>query len=172
MRRVSELWPLGSGPPAADTILEVLTTLPARVARIRDKHGTKLIRFGAVSAFNVVFGQVLLFTAQVALGLSPVPANAFSVSIGAFPGYILSRYWVWNKRGKNHIIREVIPFWTLTLLGFVLSTTAVWLVDTRWDPSPVSINLTSLVAFGAVWAAKFVILDRMLFNAEEAAAVS
>ncbi|HEX6299100.1 MAG TPA: GtrA family protein [Acidimicrobiia bacterium] len=142
------------------------------MARIRDTHGTKLIRFGAVSAFNVVFGQVVLFTAQVAMGLSPVPANVFSVSIGAVPAYILSRYWVWNKRGKNRIIREVIPFWTLTLLGFVLSTTAVWFVDTRWDPSPVLINLTSLVAFGVVWAAKFVVLDRMLFNAEEAAAVS
>lgn len=150
----------------------MFTTLPAHVARIRHKHGAKLIRFGAVSAFNVVFGQVLLFSAQVAMGLSPVPANMFSVSLGAVPAYVLSRYWVWNKRGKNRIMREVIPFWTLALLGFILSTAAVWLVDTRWDPSPVLINLTNLVAFGVVWAAKFVVLDRVLFNTDEAAAVS
>jgi putative flippase GtrA len=95
----------------------------------------------------------------------------FSVSLGAVPAYILSRYWVWNKRGKNRIMREVIPFWTLALLGFILSTAAVWFVDTRWDPSPVLINLTNLVAFGVVWAAKFVVLDRVLFTTEEAAAV-
>jgi hypothetical protein len=35
----------------------------------------------------------------------------------------------------------------------------------------VLINLTNLVAFGVVWAAKFVVLDRVLFNTEEAAAV-
>jgi len=149
----------------------VFTTLPTRVAHIRHKHGAKLIRFGAVSAFNVVFGQVLLFSAQVAMGLSPVSANVFSVSLGAIPAYILSRYWVWNKRGKHRIMREVVPFWTLALLGFILSTGAVWLVDTTWDPSPVLINLTNLVAFGVVWAAKFVVLDRVLFNTEEAAAV-
>ena len=149
----------------------MFTTLPARVAQIRHKQGAKLIRFGAVSAFNVVFGQALLFSAQVAFGLSPVPANVFSVSLGAVPAYILSRYWVWNKRGKNRIMREVIPFWTLALLGFILSTAAVWFVDTRWDPSPVLINLINLVAFGVVWAAKFVVLDRVLFTTEEAAAV-
>lgn len=139
------------------------------MARIRQKHGAKLIRFGAVSAFNVAFGQVLLFTAQVAMGLSPVPANVFSVSLGAIPAYVLSRYWVWNKRGKNRIVREIIPFWTLALLGFTLSTAAVWFVDTRWDPSPVLINLTNLAAFGVVWLAKFFVLDRFLFKTEEAA---
>jgi putative flippase GtrA len=155
-----------------DTIPEVLTTLTAKVADVRRTHGTKLIRFGAVSAFNVVFGQIVLYSAQVAMGLSPVPANIFAVALGTLPAYVLSRYWVWNKRGKNRIMREVVPFWILALIGFALSTVAVWFVDTRWDPSPLVINLTNLVSFGVIWMAKFVVLDRVLFNTEEAAAVS
>lgn len=128
----------------------------------------KLVRFGAVSAFNVVLGQIVLLGAQVALEWPPVVANVFSVSIGAIPAYLLSRYWVWEKRGKNHLMREVIPFWTLALIGFAVSTAAVWYADTRWAPSPLVINLTSLAAFGLVWVAKFVILDRILFRSEDA----
>lgn len=150
----------------------MLTTLSAKVTDVRRTHGAKLIRFGAVSAFNVLFGQALLFSAQVAMSLSAVPANVFSVTVGTIPAYVLSRYWVWNRRGKNRIMKEVIPFWTLALAGFALSTAAVWFVDTRWDPAPLVINLTNLVAFGVIWMAKFFVLDRVLFNAEEATAVS
>lgn len=129
----------------------------------------KLIRFGAVSAFNVVLGQALLYGAQTVLDWPPVQANVVTVAVGTIPAYILSRYWVWEKRGKNHFMREVLPFWILAFIGFVMSTAAVWFVADRWDPSPIVINLTSLAAFGVVWVAKFVILDRVLFKSEEAA---
>lgn len=134
---------------------------------LRERHGMKLVRFGAVSAFNVILGQILLFGAQVLLSWRPVVANVFSVSVGAVPAYVLSRYWVWEKRGKNHVMREVVPFWTLALAGFAVSTAAVWYVDTQWSPTPLTINLTNLAAFGVVWLSKFVILDRVLFKTEE-----
>lgn len=148
-------------------MLQRITELPAA---LKDRHGMKLVRFGAVSAFNVILGQILLYGAQVLASWQPVAANVFAVSIGAVPAYILSRYWVWEKRGKNHVMREVVPFWTLALIGFALSTAAVWYVDTRWSPTPLMINLTNLAAFGGVWLAKFVILDRVLFKTEETVA--
>lgn len=146
------------------------TTFISSIERIRAEHGAKLLRFGAVSAFNVIFGQLVLYGAQVAMGWSPVASNVFAVCIGAFPGYVLSRYWVWERRGRSHFLREVVPFWILTFLGFALSTAAVWFVSTNWDPSPLVINLTNLTAFGVVWVAKFVILDRVLFKVAEATA--
>jgi putative flippase GtrA len=124
-----------------------------------------------VSAFNVMFGQAILYGAQVVLQWPPVAANVFSVSLGTFPAYFLSRYWVWEKRGKIGVVSEILPFWMLTLLGFALSTTAVWLVDTRWNATPIVINLTSLTAFGVVWLVKFFVLDRILFKPQEAPAV-
>lgn len=137
------------------------------MSRFRARHGAKLIRFGAVSAFNVVFGQSVLFAAQTVLGWSAVASNVFSVSLGVIPAYFLSRYWVWQKRGRNHFMREVVPFWSLTLLGFAFSTAAVWYVERQWDPHPLVINLTNLTAFGVVWVSKFVILDRVLFKHDE-----
>jgi putative flippase GtrA len=152
-------------------IPDMSSALPDLAARLRSGQGAKLVRFGAVSAFNVVLGQILLFTTQVALDWPAVTANIFAVSVGAVPAYLLSRYWVWEKRGKNQIMREVVPFWTLALIGFAVSTLAVWYVDTRWNVGPLAVNLTNLVAFGTVWVAKFSILDRMLFSSEEAPAL-
>ena len=136
---------------------------------MRSRQGRKILKFGAVSAINVMVGQVLLYVAQVWGGMQPVAANAFAVSLGTIPAYILSRYWVWEKRGKNRFMREMLPFWILALAGFAASTGAIWYVDNRWDPHPLVINLTSLAAYGVVWVVKFVILDRVLFKAEEAA---
>lgn len=147
----------------------MLTTITNSIGRIRAEHGVKLFRYGAVSAFNVVFGQILLYGAQTVLGWAPVVSNVFSVMVGTVPAYFLSRYWVWEKRGKSHLMREVLPFWIITLIGFALSTAAVWFVASRWDPTPIVINLTNLAAFGVVWVAKFVILDQVLFKSEESA---
>ena len=137
------------------------------LARLRARYGTKLIRFGVVSAFNVVFGQSLLLIAQTVFDWSAVASNIFSVSISAGPAYFFSRYWVWQKRSKNHFMREVVPFWSLAILGLLLSTVAVWYVQQQWDPHPLVINLTNLSAFGVVWVSKFVILDRVLFKHDE-----
>lgn len=141
------------------------------MAWVRSPQGAKVLKFGAVSAFNVILGQVLLYGAQVWGDMPPVVANTFAVCVGTIPAYILSRYWVWEKRGKNHFMREVLPFWILALAGFAASTGAIWIVDNRWEPGPLVINLTSLAAYGVVWVVKFVVLDRVLFKTEEAATV-
>ncbi len=140
-------------------------------ARWRDGHGRKLFRFAAVSAFNVLAGQAMLYGGQVLLGWPAVQANVASVCFGAIPAYLLSRYWVWEKRGRNRVLKELVPFWTLALVGFVLSTAAVWYVDTEWAAPPVVVNLANLTAFGVVWLVKFFLLDRFLFGADRVPAV-
>jgi putative flippase GtrA len=149
----------------------VISTLIGAISDIRTRHGMKLLRFGAVSAFNVILGQILLYAAQVVMDWNPVAANTFAVCIRALPAYFLSRYWVWEKKSKNQFMAEVIPFWTLAFIGYAVSTIAIWYVDTQWAPQAWVINMTSLAAYGIVWMAKFVVLDRVLFRPEEAPAV-
>ncbi len=138
------------------------------VRGLHARHGRKLLRFGAVSAINVVVTQSLLLAALIGLSWSGVASNVFAVTVSAVPAYLLSRYWVWQKRGRNHLFKEVVPFWSLAILGLILSTAAVWFVDTRWDPHPLVINLTNLAAFGVIWVSKFLILDRFLFPVDPA----
>ena len=126
----------------------------------------KVLRYGAASAFNVILGQVLLYCAQTVAGLSAVPSNVAAVSIGTIPAFLIARYWVWRKKGRSRLMKEVVPFWALTFTGFVLSTVAVWYVERRWSPGPWAINLTNLTAFGVVWVVKFFVLEKVLFADE------
>lgn len=150
-------------PTAAATASD--STLLARLQALREQYFAKGLKYLAVSAFNVVLGQALLLGFQTVGGFSPTAANMLAVVISAVPGYILSRYWVWGRSGKNQWLTEVAPFWGLGLLGFVLSTLAIQVVTNLYDgdPPPLLVNFTNLVAFGVIWVAKFFILDRWLF---------
>ena len=140
-----------------------VATLPLHVARLRDEYAAKGLRFLAVSAFNMIFGQSLLVLANAGFAWSFVASNVFAVGISAGPAYVLSRYWVWQKKGKNHLWKEVLPFWSLAFLGLVLSTMLVAVAETYSDRTPVLMG-TNFVAFGCVWATKFFILDKVLFK--------
>jgi putative flippase GtrA len=133
------------------------------VGKLTDGYAEKGVKFLTVSAFNVVFGQCLLVLANAGFGWSFVPSNFFAVGISAGPAYVLSRYWVWQKRGKSHFWKEVVPFWGLAFLGLVISTILVAMAENYSDMTLVLMG-TNLLAFGCVWVAKFFILDRVLFR--------
>ena len=133
------------------------------VSGLKDQYAEKGAKFLAVSAFNVVFGLVLLAVANAGFGWSFVPSNVFAVGISAGPAYVLSRYWVWQKTGKSHFWKEVVPFWSLGFLGLILSTILVAMAENYSDMTLVLMG-ANLLAFGCVWVAKFFILDRVLFR--------
>jgi len=136
------------------------------VQHAKEEYGQKSLKFLLVSAFNVLTGQSLLFLFNGALGWGFQQANLAAVMIGTLPGYLLCRYWVWQKKGKNHFFKEVLPFWSLAFLGLVVSTILVGVAEDYSDSVFVLMG-TSLFAFGCVWVAKFFILDKILFKDEE-----
>jgi putative flippase GtrA len=85
---------------------------------------------------------------------------------------------VWRKRGASDPWREVLPFWSLSFAGLVLSTIAVGVTD-KWATGlhltgvihTASLMIAHLAGFGALWIVQFVLLDRVLFapTAEEIA---
>jgi putative flippase GtrA len=114
----------------------------------------------------VATSQSVLLLLQ-AFGLNPAPANIVAVTLGCVPSYTGNRYWVWGKRGKNHFWREVMPFWAIALVGLAFSTLLIYLVSHLWTHNPIVINGTNLVAFGALWVFKYMMLDQLLFNVAE-----
>ena len=87
------------------------------MARARSPQGQKAIRYTLVSAISVVIGQALLALFYNVVHWSAAWSNIWAVSISAGPSYYLNRYWAWGKRGRNHLLKEVLPFWGLALLG-------------------------------------------------------
>lgn len=141
-----------------------------RVEEILPADLGKILRFGAVSAISVPLNMTI-FWLLLRSGMNPVLANLCSVSISAAPNYLLNRYWVWAKMGKNSVRREIAPFWLMTLLGLCLSLSFVWIASQFTDFKPVLLG-ASFVAFGLIWVLKFFVLEKYLFgsgsNAEAA----
>ena len=132
---------------------------PPADARVRL---ARLWRFGAVSVMNVVVTQVLLLGAYKLTSLGGVGANVFAVGVSSIPAYLVNRRWVWGRRGKHSVTREVLPFWGYTFAGLALSTGAVAFVDHRWD-SAMAVSAANITAFAVLWSAKFFLLDQLFF---------
>jgi len=125
----------------------------------------KLLRFAAVSVFTVPLGLFLTWLFLDVLEWQPVVANIVAVGLATIPNYVLNRYWVWNKRSKNSVAREIAPFWLLALLGAFVSTVLVWIATFFTDATFAFLAL-QFCAFGAVWVLKFFVLEKYLFGAD------
>lgn len=122
----------------------------------------KLLRYSAASLVGVVVGQSCLYLFYEVLDMAAVLANFLAVAISSVPAYLINRYWVWQKRDRNDLRREVLPFWGMAFAGLVLSSIFVALVDDRTDWAP-AIQAANLAGFGVLWVAKFLVLDKVLF---------
>ncbi|MEW6152691.1 MAG: GtrA family protein [Actinomycetota bacterium] len=136
----------------------------------RTTEGRKWVRYSMVSVISVVISQILLF---IAFGLLKWPArtaNVWAVCLSAVPSYYLNRAWAWGKRGRSRLFKEVVPFWAMALLGLAFSTIAADLAET-WAAGVTTSHLlttmivmaSSLGAFGVLWVAKFIVLNKLLF---------
>ena len=122
----------------------------------------RLLRYAMASVVGVVVGTSCLFVFYEVLDFDAWLANLLAVAISSIPAYLVNRYWVWEKRDRNSLRREVLPFWAMAFLGLLLSTIAVTIADNRTDWAP-AIIASNLGGFGVLWIAKFFVLDKVLF---------
>lgn len=130
----------------------------------------QLVRYGAVSVVATTTSLVVLGVLVTTHALSPGWANVAATAVGTVPSFELNRRWVWHRCGTASTKREVVPFIALSAAGMALSTLAVSLTG-RWADHAdltgasrtLAIQSANVAAFGALWLAQFVILDRVLF---------
>ena len=140
----------------------VTTTLhPARA--FLAEHGTKLLRYCGVSVVNVICGQAVLGFCLAILDLRAVPSQVIAAMVSAIPAYILSRRWVWKQSGRDSFRTEVLPFWIIALVGLVFAVTSIAIVE-QFTENTLVLMFTSLAAYGVVWVAKYIILDRIMWG--------
>lgn len=139
-------------------------------ARARTPGGRKLIKYTAVSGVSVIVYELLLFITVGLLKWDEIWANVFSVSVSAIPSYYLNRKWAWGKRGRSHLMKEVVPFWGMALLGLVFSTLTTAVAKDWADGVTEShllrtfiVMIGGLGAFGILWVAKFFVLNKYMF---------
>ncbi|MBI2704262.1 MAG: GtrA family protein [Actinobacteria bacterium] len=150
------------------------TTARREALRIRARQ---LVRYGAVSVISTTVSLIVLGS-LVQLDTMPAAwANAVATAAGTVPSFELNRRWVWNKRGRRSVLAEIGPFCILSFAGLGLSTftvalTAQWALavglDSTWRT--IAVELANLTAFGSLWVAQFLVLDRVLFGRRARAA--
>lgn len=175
--------PHGRAAPADDFMVSTIATYhrpfvnnltpSALLAHARTDAGKRALRYVATSGFGVVSTQVLLFVFLHVLDWKSVPSNFTAVTIVAVPAFMLNKYWVWGKRGKAHMRKEVLPFWLFTVAGWILSTLAVVLVvNLTKDPTvpelvdgnKYAVQAANIAGFGILWVLKYLFLDKIMFG--------
>jgi putative flippase GtrA len=142
-------------------------------AHARTPTGQKLIKYTMVSIISVIISQALLALAFGVLRWTAAWSNIFAVALSSLPSYYLNRAWAWGKRGRSHMLKEVVPFWAMSFLGLALSTLFVHVAEDRSSGvenravQTLIIQGAALAAFGVLWVAKFVILNKLMFAHHE-----
>ena len=121
------------------------------------------MRYCGVSVVNVLTGQGILALCLAVFALGGVVSQVISATVSAIPAYILSRRWVWKQKGRDSFRNEVLPFWTMALIGLVFAVSAIALVE-QFTESTIMLMATSLAAYGVVWVAKYVVLDKIMWR--------
>jgi putative flippase GtrA len=132
-------------------------------------EGRKLVRYGLVSAVSALFAfTVLTFVYGVLQLWTEVPSVVFSNIVATFFNYYLNRRWVWRKSGRSNLLREVVPFWIMSISGMVLALLTASLARQFSDAHHLGHLMRTVVvvgantcAFGIIWGVKFLILNRI-----------
>ena len=140
-----------------------MTTTPtSALRRLRVEHGPKALRYCGVSVVNVAVGLSVLAICHGVLGWPAVGANLAAWMVGTAPAYLLSRAWVWQRSGPHRLGGEVLTFWVMALVGLALSSLAVAVIE-HFTQRTLLVVAGNLAAYGSVWVAKYVFLDRVLW---------
>lgn len=138
-----------------------------------DTSFNRFVRYSLVSGVAIVISQATILICTWIFGLSGIAANTIGALAATPASYELNRKWAWGKHGKSHLWREVVPFWSLSLLGFLASTGTVQLADNFTKaqhivglPRSLVLMGASLFAYGIVWVLKFVVFNRLFISAD------
>ena len=140
-----------------------MTATPtSALQRLRDEHGLRALRYCGVSVVNVTVGIGVLVICHGVLGWPAVGANLAAWMVGTAPAYLLSRAWVWQRSGPHRLGGEVLTFWIMALVGLVLSSLTVTIIE-HFTQRTLLVVAGNLGAYGTVWVAKYVFLDRVMW---------
>jgi putative flippase GtrA len=137
---------------------------------LRTATGRKLLRYGIASVVNVVVAQAVLAWAFGVLHWTARASAVLAAVVAAGPAYYLARSWVWGRSGRSHLVKEVLPFWGMALLGLVLTTwvagvaetASIDLTDSRLGQTLILMAAVFGIS-GVIWALRFFVLNGILF---------
>jgi|HubBroStandDraft_4_1064222.scaffolds.fasta_scaffold194938_2 putative flippase GtrA len=133
-------------------------------------HGKKMFRYTMVSVVSTAVSTVVLLLVYGVFRLwTEVPSTLFANLVATVPSYYLNRTWAWGKTGRSHIRREIVPFWTLSIAGMLLSIgtesearhIGLAHFQSHHLARTVLVLAANFLAFGLLWVIKFLAFNRL-----------
>jgi putative flippase GtrA len=131
----------------------------ARIARLARYAATSAVAFGVSEAtLLILYGNGVVDATVAAL-----IANL----VGTVPSYFMSRYWIWKDAARTRVGRQVVLYWTTSIVciaGTSLATGLIAnLVPAGHSFHLVVVGIGFLVVNIIFWLTKFVIYQRFIF---------
>jgi putative flippase GtrA len=148
----------------------LLRPFPEPIRRkLRGETGQRFARFVLVALAAVVSSQIALVIFLDAMGLGAGTSGVLAAVVGAAVSYVLSR-WAWERKGRPHVLKEVLPFWIVAVAAWIVLGLATKL-GVHWaDSAPrgslqwhLVVNGTYLAANVLTFLARFAIFHYVLF---------
>ncbi len=124
-----------------------------------------MAKYVFVTLINISINQIVLYIANTRFGLSGGWASLVAALIGTGPAYVLSRRWVWERKGPHSLKGEVAPFLAIALLGLAISGALAELAGRAFGAG-LAVNAGNLMGYFIVWVIKFALLDRLFTSTE------
>ncbi|MGV0742503.1 GtrA family protein [Mycolicibacterium sp. XJ870] len=126
-------------------------------------------RYAGASVVAGIISEVV-FLVTYWLSAVPVLASLLAFIAGAVPNYLMNRYWAWQRRGRPHGTREILPYIVIIVVT-ALTAIVVTTVADHWVRDHVAahgwqvalVGAAFLATYGAMFVLKFVLFDRFIF---------
>jgi putative flippase GtrA len=137
---------------------------------------TRVVRYALGSVIASLVSLIAFVLVYGVLGaLSPRQSSIAASLTVMVPAYFLNRNWAWGRRGRSHVVKEVIPYLAASVLGLVA---AIWSVDVASSHvRTLTTNTTLQVAvvamaysgtYGALWVLKFLFFNVLFGRSHQA----
>jgi putative flippase GtrA len=144
------------------------------IAWSKTHEGKKLIRFTSVSLIATTTSQLGILLFYGVFHIWGVVGSTIAANLVAtVPSYYLNRSWTWGKKGRSHVLKEIVPFWTMSVLGIAVSyfgaRLAKHIVNAYNFPHAVDtliVMLANFLSFGIFWVLKLMLFNRIFHVSE------
>ena len=137
--------------------------------KLKTNTGKRFRRFLVAAVMAVAASQITL---TICLGVLQITAGTAAILAwlaGAATSYLMSR-WAWERKGRPHLLRETLPFWTVSVVVAAILTTSARLAN--HEALTLDMTTTSRVLFVdgvyfltncLTFLARFVVFHYLLF---------
>lgn len=130
-------------------------------------HAARLLRYSATSLIALAVSESTLLVLYGTGVLNATAAALVGNLAGTVPSFLLSRYWIWREAPRNRTARQIVLYWSTSVVCIALSSIATGEIA-RKAPKGLYPHLlvagSGFVAMSFIlWIAKYVVYHYMIF---------